>query len=210
MKIFASLFLILSSFMVAQKGDEELVNIKELIPDVKLDIRYSTTDNFTSQKLYTTNEALFMLKAVNMLKTAASNLRSLRTYDGKSYPKGIGIKVFDAYRPRAIQYLMFEIFPNPTYVADPANGSIHNFGGAIDLTLYDIESGIDLQMPTEFDFFGPEAGHGYSNLPPEAIANRALLKSTMESAGFSIYSAEWWHYQIPNGRASQILDFQMK
>lgn len=203
------LTLMFTSPLFAQ-GDEELVNIKELIPDVKLDIRYSTTNNFTDQKLYTTDESLFMLKAVNMLIQAADSLRNVHEVGGVQYPEGLGIVVWDAYRPRAIQYLMFEIFPNPVFVADPSSGSIHNYGGAIDLTLYDRSTGDYLEMPTDFDYFGDEAGQYYNDLPDNVKANRNLLRGVMVWAGFDLYTAEWWHYQIPNGRSYQILDFQMK
>ena len=148
-------FLLIPLSLVAQDGDNELVNIKELIPDVVLDIRYSTTNNFTSQKLYTTNEALFLLKGVNQLRLVADSLRKIREFNGKAYPEGLGLKIFDAYRPRAIQYLMYEIYPDPVFVADPSSGSIHNYGAAIDLTLVDLATKEELPMPTEFDYFGP-------------------------------------------------------
>lgn len=195
----------------AQNEQDELVNLKDLIPDIVLDLRYNTIDNFANQKLYSTDEALLMLKAAKRLKIIQDSLRKITSYNDKDYPQGLGIKIYDAYRPRAIQYLMFEIFPNPTYVADPTTGSIHNRGGAVDLSLIDRATGEELVMPTVFDWFGPEAGHDYQNLPADAIANRSLLRIVMtQVGGFEIYDSEWWHYEYPGASNFPLLDFQMK
>lgn len=192
----------LSQFAVAQSADDELVNVKELIPDVVLDLKYGTTDNFLHQKLYTANECLLALGAVKRLKIVQDSLRTL----------GFGLKIWDGYRPRAVQYLMWEIFPNSTYVADPSSGSNHNRGAAVDLTLVDRATGKELLMPTPFDWFGDEAGHDwYLGLNAEQVANRTLLKSVMENVGgLSSYSSEWWHYTYNPALANPLLDFQMK
>ena len=198
-------------FCFAQSADDELINVKELIPDIVLDLKYNTTDNFTGQKLYSTNECLLAQGAVKKLILVQDSLRNIHLHNGITYPMGIGLKIWDGYRPRAIQYLMWEIFPNPTYVADPATGSVHNRGGAVDLTLIDLATGIELPMPTEFDFFGPQAHHDYNNLPADIIANRELLKNMMVNvAGFNLYSNEWWHYTYPPSVSYPLLDFQMK
>ena len=126
--------------------------------------------------------------------------------------RGLGLKIYDGYRPRAIQYLMYEIFPNPAYVANPATGSIHNRGAAIDLSIVNLSTGQEIPMPTPFDWFGPEAGHGYTgNLTAEQIANRELLRTMMENVGgFTRYDAEWWHYTYAPLVGLPLLDFQMK
>ncbi len=210
-KLHILIFLIAPVLLFAQSAADELVNIKELIPDIVLDLKYSTIDNFTGQKLYTTNECLMSHGAIKHIILVQDSLKRISHHNGKSYPKGIGIKVWDAYRPRAVQYLMWEIFPNPTYVANPSSGSVHNRGGAIDLTLVDLSTGEELEMPTEFDYFGEEAWHGYSDLPPDAIANRQLLYDMMTNiAGFEIYSNEWWHYTWTPSKAFPLQDFQMK
>ncbi|MBP7460381.1 MAG: M15 family metallopeptidase [Candidatus Delongbacteria bacterium] len=196
---------------LAQTDQDELVNLKDYIPDIVVDLRYNTVDNFASQKLYSTDEALLMLKAAKGLVLIQDSLRRITHYNGKDYPQGLGLKIYDGYRPRAIQYLMFEIFPDPTFVADPTTGSIHNRGGAVDLSIVDRATGEELQMPTVFDWFGPEAGHDYQDLPADAIANRLLLKTMMtQVGGFEIYDAEWWHYSIPGASNYPLLDFQMK
>ncbi|NWF88173.1 MAG: M15 family metallopeptidase [Ignavibacteriaceae bacterium] len=212
MKIFFTLFLALAfTFLKAQSALDEVVPIKQLIPDIGLDLRYSTVNNFTNQKLYSIDEAYLSIGAINRLKLVHDSLKQIKQYNGIDYPKGLGIKIFDGYRPRAVQYLMFEIFPNPTYVADPGSGSIHNRGGAVDVSIYDISTGNELLMPTEFDWFGPEASHSYSNLPQNIIANRTLLYNMMvDVGGFVPYDAEWWHYTIPGASSLPLLDFQMK
>lgn len=214
------IFLIFCSAALAQNAQDELVNPKDFIPDIVIDLRYSTPDHWFRNlpggdvqlpKFYTANECLALRKAVDMLAIAQDSLRNIRFHDGKDYPSGIGIKIWDAYRPRAVQYLLFAIYPNPAYVADPASGSKHNRGGAIDLTLVDLQTGEELQMPTEFDDFSVTASHAYANLSPEKIANRALLKDIMTTvAGFLLYEAEWWHYEVPGASGYPLLDYQMK
>ncbi len=209
-KLFLFIF-IFSVYTSAQTAADELVNVKEIIPDIVLDLRYNTTNNFTHQKLYSTDEALFALGATKRLKLVQDSLRQITSYNGNTYPNGLGIKIFDAYRPRTIQYLMFEIFPDPVYVADPSSGSVHNRGGAIDLSIVDLLTGKELLMPTEFDWFGEEASHSYTDLPPEVIANRSLLLNMMTNVGgFSKYDSEWWHYTYPGSSSYPLLDFQMK
>tara|TARA_Y100000768_G_scaffold380740_1_gene358305 strand:+ start:571 stop:1209 length:639 start_codon:yes stop_codon:yes gene_type:complete len=199
------------SNLFCQSSVRELVNVKDIIPSIEIDLKYSTTDNFTQQKLYTTNECYLSLGALVQLILVQDSLRNIQSHNGQNYPQGLGLKIWDGYRPRSVQYLMFEIFPDPQYVADPATGSSHNRGGAVDLTLIDFATKEELELPTGFDHFGEEAGHSYSNLPPNVIANRELLRSLMtEVAGFSIYSAEWWHYKYNPSNNFPLLDFQLK
>jgi D-alanyl-D-alanine dipeptidase len=185
-----------------QSADEELVRVKELIPGIVLDLRYATADNFLHEKVYTADECLLAHGAVRSLIVVQDSLRS----------RGLGLKIFDGYRPRAVQYLMFAIFPNPAYVADPTSGSTHNRGGAVDVSLVRLSDGQELLMPTPFDFFGPEAGHSWTiGLNQEQIDNRALLRDMMTRVGgFTIYDDEWWHYTWPAAGGYPLLDFQMK
>ena len=206
-----AILIIIPIALNAQSADDELVQVRQLIPDIELDLRYSTTNNFTNQKLYTIDEAYLSIGAINRLKLVHDSLKNITNYDGVTYPQGLGIKIFDGYRPRAVQYLMFEIFPNPVYVADPSSGSIHNRGGAVDLSIIDMATGQEIPMPTEFDWFGPEASHSYTNLPANVIANRTLLYNMMQNVGgFLPYDSEWWHYSISGASSLPLLDFQMK
>jgi D-alanyl-D-alanine dipeptidase len=196
------LFSLLPAVAAAQSADDELVRIKELIPDIVLDVKYATTDNFTHQKLYTIGDAMLARGAVRQLQLVQDSLRKM----------GLGLKIYDGYRPRAIQFLMWEIVPDPMYVADPNTGSNHNRGAAVDLSLVDRATGKELAMPTPFDWFGPEAGHGWLlGLSAEQVANRTLLKTMMEHVGgFASYDSEWWHYTHNPSLANPLLDFQMK
>lgn len=204
----------------AQTGNDEFANPEELIPDIVIDLPYSTPNHvFRSlpegdkpvPKFYTVNECLMTIKLIEKLKIAQDSLRKIRIHDGKNYPEGIGIKIWDGYRPRAIQYLMFAIYPNPVYIADPTTGSKHNRGGAVDLTLIDLATGEELEMPTLFDDFSSKASHSYMTLPANVIANRTLLKNIMtQVAGLNMYEAEWWHYELPDASTYPLRDFQMK
>lgn len=221
-KILFFSFLLFPFFLtLGQNGEDELINPKDLIPDIVIDLKYSTSDHkflnlpegdILLPKFYTANECLLLSKAVYMLKTAQDSLRNIREFDGKQYPNGIGIKIWDGYRPRTVQYLFWEIYPNPIYIANPENGSKHNRGGAVDLTLIDLATGIEFNMPTLFDDFSEKASHSYTDyLSTEVLNNRALLKSIMtEVAGMLIYDPEWWHYEIPEASNYPLLDFQMK
>lgn len=220
MKNIFLLFLLTTSLIVAQSSDDELVNPKDLIPDIVIDLRYATADHkflnlpsgdIALPKFYTCNEALTLNKMAKALKLAQDSLRNIREFNGKNYPKGIGIKIWDGYRPRAVQYLLFAVYPNPVYIADPASGSIHNRGGAIDLTLIDLATGNELEMPTLFDDFSTKASHSYSNLTQEVINNRQLLKDVMTKvAGLNYYESEWWHYNLKDASSYPLMDFQMK
>ncbi|MBZ0198477.1 MAG: M15 family metallopeptidase [Ignavibacteriaceae bacterium] len=210
MKKLILLLTVFSSVVYSQSANDEVVPVRQLIPDIAFNLKYNTIDNFTSQKLYTIDEAYLAIDAIKKLKIVQDSLKKIISYDGISYPDGIGLMIYDGYRPRAVQYLMWEIFPNSTYVADPTSGSVHNRGGAVDLTLINLATRQELPMPTEFDFFGTEASHSYNNLPANILANRALLKNMMVNiGGFALYEAEWWHYTISSS-GLPLLDFQMK
>jgi len=212
MKTFLAAYLILTTVIIKpQSASDEVVPVKQLIPDIGLDLRYSTVNNFTSQKLYSIDEAYLSIGAIIKLKLVHDSLKQITSHNGINYPQGLGIKIYDGYRPRAVQYLMFEIFPNPTYVADPNSGSIHNRGGAVDVSIIDMATGQEIPMPTEFDWFGQEASHSYMNLSANVIADRTLLYNMMtQVGGFVPYDAEWWHYTISGASSLPLLDFQMK
>ncbi|MDX1702008.1 MAG: M15 family metallopeptidase, partial [Melioribacteraceae bacterium] len=115
-RLFVFIVLIfLSTISSAQTGLGELVPLKDLIPNIVLDIKYASTDNFFEQKLYTINECYMLRVLVDRLKLIQDSLNNINTYNDKSYPEGIGVKIWDGYRPRSVQYIMFEIFPDPTF-----------------------------------------------------------------------------------------------
>jgi D-alanyl-D-alanine dipeptidase len=211
---------LLIHYSFAQNTDDELVNPKDLIPDLIIDLKYASSDHkflnlpegdISLPKFYSSNECLVLGKAAQLLKIAQDTLRKITQFNGQTYPEGIGIKIWDGYRPRSVQYLFWEIYPNPTYIANPDNGSKHNRGGAVDLTLVDLATGSELKMPTAFDDFSEKASHSYMFLPQEVLQNRSLLKSILtQTAGMLAYDEEWWHYEIPGANNYPLLDFQVK
>ncbi|MEZ7499338.1 M15 family metallopeptidase [Flavobacterium sp. Arc3] len=170
------------------ENDTTFVNLKDYSSDFVYDMKYATTDNFLKAKVYDCAECYLRLKTVVALIEANKEF----------IKKGYRIKLFDCYRPLDIQKRMWKIVSNPQYVADPAKGSIHNRGGAVDITLVDAYSK-ELDMGTPFDFFGEEASHGYTKLSEEVKNNRILLKSIMTANNFNSFDSEWWHYNLKSG-----------
>ncbi|WP_310558047.1 M15 family metallopeptidase [Flavobacterium sp.] len=166
-------------------NDTTFVNLKDYSKDFVYDMKYATSDNFLKAKVYDCAECFLRLKTVKAMIEANSQFMK----------KGYKIKIFDCYRPLDIQKRMWKIVPNPSYVADPIKGSIHNRGGAVDITLVDF-SGKALDMGTSFDFFGIEASHNYQNRTKEIKSNRQLLKTIMVENGFNSFDSEWWHYNL--------------
>lgn len=166
-------------------NDTTFVNLKDYSKDFVYDMKYATSDNFLKAKVYDCAECFLRLKTVKALINANTEF----------IKKGYKIKIFDCYRPLDIQKRMWKIVPNPDYVANPSKGSIHNRGGAVDITLVDT-NGKELDMGTAFDFFGIEASHNYDNLSQEIKSNRELLKNIMIQNGFNPINSEWWHYNL--------------
>lgn len=186
---FFIVFFMLNSLLYAQNeivvSDTTFVNLKSYSTDFVFDMKYATTDNFLKAKVYECPECFLRLKTVKALINANKDF----------IQKGYRIKIFDCYRPLDIQKKMWQIVPNPTYVADPSTGSIHNRGGAVDITLVDTNE-VELEMGTPFDFFGPEAAHDYQNLLEKVKQNRLLLMQIMKKNNFSAIDSEWWHYNL--------------
>lgn len=174
-------------------NDTTFVNLKSYNQDFVYDIKYATNDNFLKTKVYDCAECFLRLKTVEALIEA----------NKKFIKKGYKIKIFDCYRPLDIQKRMWEIVPNPEYVANPTKGSIHNRGGAVDITLVD-NNGKELDMGTSFDFFGIEASHNYPTFSEEIKGNRELLKRIMIQNNFNSFNSEWWHYNLKSALKDQV------
>jgi len=177
-----------------------LVNLETYIPNIVMDIRYATDNNFTGTTIYTAPKAW-------LRKEAADSLLKIQNILNE---QGLGIKVFDAYRPYAATLYFYEVYKDTTFVAAPWEGSIHNRGGAIDLTLVNLETGQELEMPTSFDEFSEKAAHSYSDLPENVIANREKLLQIMTNNGFTMYENEWWHYNIKGRDKYALLDISFE
>lgn len=175
-----------------------MVDPQSSIPDIQYDLRYATLENFTEKRMYpvSTQTSFLRLPAVEALKKVADSLR----------PLGIGIKIFDAYRPFQVTARFWRLIKDERYVANPAKGSGHNRGIAIDLTLLELSTRKELNMGTGFDNFSDTAHHSFYDLPAEVIHNRMLLRNSMINAGFIALETEWWHYSLPNPLGYSILD----
>ena len=180
-------------------ADTTFVNLESYSSDFAYDMKYATSENFLKLKVYDCAECFIRLKTVIALINANKEFLKL----------GYKIKLFDCYRPLDVQKKMWKIIPNSNYVANPAKGSIHNKGGAVDITLID-KSGNELDMGTEFDFFGEESGHNYLKLSDQVLKNRALLKSVMTNAKFNSFDSEWWHYNLAAGLNDKISNVKWK
>jgi len=161
----------------------ELVELVKAIPDIVLDIRYATPNNFTGKAVYPVARCFLVKDAAQALAGVQADLKKL----------GYGLKVFDGYRPLSVQKIFWSIVPDPRFVADPAVGSRHNRGYAVDLSLVDA-SGHEVLMPTPFDDFTERAARAFMDLPKEALAHRALLEAVMSCHGFIPLPSEWWHF----------------
>jgi D-alanyl-D-alanine dipeptidase len=163
--------------------NDPLVNIRDVNPDIVVDMRYATADNFLHRVLYKSPECYLRRSVAEKLSKAHESLKA----------KGYGIKCWDCYRPHSVQVEMWKILPDARYVANPKKGSNHNRGIAVDVTLVDLE-GQEMDMPTGFDDFRKVAWRDYQDLPENKKQNRAILRNAMEQAGFKSIRTEWWHY----------------
>jgi zinc D-Ala-D-Ala dipeptidase len=177
-------------------GVPALLEVQARIPDAVVDLRYATPDNFMKKAVYPPEARCLLIQpSLERLEAAASVLRA----------QGYRLKLYDCYRPHAVQWELWKVLPKPGYVADPKKGSNHNRGGAIDLSLVTLDGGV-VEMPSPYDFFGPAAHHGFDAGTAASRANRELLKAAMTGAGFTINPMEWWHYDLPDARRFPLRD----
>ncbi|WP_428327651.1 M15 family metallopeptidase [Mucilaginibacter sp.] len=181
---------------VKEQPESRLVEIKKYIPGIALDIRYATTNNFTHQRMYPQAKAFARLPVVLALKAVEDDLKA----------QGLGLKIYDAYRPYSITVKFYETTPDTNFVADPRRGSKHNRGCAIDLGLINLKTGKDLDMPTGFDSFSRKAAANYPDLPALEITNREILKNAMQAHGFKVIATEWWHFDFNGWQKFPLLD----
>lgn len=175
--------------------EARLVDIRSVNTMIALVIRYATTNNFLKRKLYPVARCVLRGAAASRLSQVQKDLAK----------KGLGLKVYDCYRPLSVQKQMWQALPNPNYVANPANGSRHNRGSAVDVTLVD-GKGKELEMPTGFDDFTERAYRDYNGASDRAKKNRKQLEDAMKKYGFIPLATEWWHFDAPDWEKFSILD----
>ncbi|RYZ28491.1 MAG: peptidase M15 [Chitinophagaceae bacterium] len=178
---------------------QTMASLRDFLPSAILDLRYATRQNFTGKKLYSKGNQTFVRIAV---------AHALKKVQEELGVQGYTLKIWDAYRPYSVTKKMWELIGDERYVANPAKGSGHNRGLAIDLTL--LKNGKEINMGTGFDNFTDTAHHDFKNLPDDVLQNRKLLKTTMEKHGFRALDTEWWHYSWPNNRNYDVMDLSFK
>lgn len=181
---------------VKTNPDNELVEIKKVIPNIKLDIRYATKNNFMQQVMYKQARAFARKPVVEALKKIQKDLNK----------KGYGLKIFDGYRPYGITVEFYKKASDKNFVANPAKGSKHNRGCAVDLTLINLKTGAEVPMPTPYDSFSAVAAANYQHVRPEIKKNRNFLISTMKKYGLNVLENEWWHYDFTGWQRYNLMD----
>jgi D-alanyl-D-alanine dipeptidase len=200
------LFLILSLTAAAQDGppkesgkrEAHLIELITLDPTIKLDIRYATENNFVGKKVYAEARAFLQKPAAKGVAKVHKKLKKM----------GLGLVIFDGYRPWSITKLFWEVTPEDKriFVADPAKGSKHNRGCAIDLSIYNLKTGELVEMPSGYDEFSERASPDFAGGTPEQRANRDLLRKLMEGEGFIVNANEWWHFDYKDWEKYAIYD----
>lgn len=183
---------------VRETPDSELVNLAEFIPSIMLDIRYATAANVLGRALYQ-QPAAYLRRPVAM---------ALRAVQLELAAVGIGLKVFDAYRPYSVTVAFYDHVGDETYAAPPWRGSRHNRGCSVDVTLVSLSTGQELIMPTDFDDLTPAAHADYAELPTLALLNRAVLRAVMSRHCFQQYPGEWWHFDHVCWQEHDLMDLE--
>lgn len=186
--------------LVRRNPDKRLVDLARAVPGVALDVRYATANNFMHEVLYPVARAFLRAPAASALADVQRELA----------PLGLGLKIFDGYRPYRVTERMWEPIRNPDFVADPAKGSRHNRGAAVDLTLIDLSTGAELPMPTPYDDFTSRARQDFLNLPPAVLTNRARLRDAMMRHGFAPLPSEWWHFDFHDYDRFELMDLDLR
>jgi zinc D-Ala-D-Ala dipeptidase len=177
----------------------DLVELVKLDSTLKLDIRYATSNNFTGKAVFPEARAFLQRPAAEALLSAHRWLKR----------QGYGLVIYDAYRPLSVTKLFWEITPpeKRMFVANPSNGSMHNRGCAVDVGLYELQTGRAVQMPSDFDETSERSSITYKGGTVEQRERRDLLRKAMEREGcFSVYRREWWHYSFKDSREYAVLD----
>jgi zinc D-Ala-D-Ala dipeptidase len=195
----------LASTPPSESGDfrpADLVELTALDPTIQLDIRYATTRNFLGTPLYSQARAFMQRPAAEALSRVQRSLAA----------EGYGLLVFDAYRPWYVTKVFWDAMPEDKhrFVADPATGSRHNRGCAVDLTLYDLEAHQPVKMPSLYDEATERAYPTYTGGTPEQRRLRDLLRRHMEAEGFAVYEYEWWHFDYRNWKSYAIQNIRFE
>jgi len=183
---------------VLADSNKQMVDLKLLVPNIVMDIRYASSNNFMRQSMYPGR--------VNTTYLRLPVARALARVQKELNEKGMGLKIFDGYRPYSVTEKFWELVMNEKYVADPKKGSGHNRGTAVDVTIITLRDKKELPMPTGFDNFTDTAHHSFMQLPFSLLENRKMLKDIMEKYGFKKMDTEWWHYTWADDQHFELLN----
>lgn len=180
----------------------DLVELVTLDPTIKLDVRYATTNDFLGTPVYTQARAFLQRPAAEALVRANHELKAL----------GFGLIIHDGYRPWYVTKIFWDATPDDKkiFVANPQEGSKHNRGCAVDLSLYDLKTGLEVAMPSGYDEMSERAYADYPGGTDEERARRALLKQAMEKQGFAVIPKEWWHFDYKDWKQYPILNVKFE
>jgi D-alanyl-D-alanine dipeptidase len=206
-RIFRTLLLLLitlagcSAHPPKEKGTflkADLVELIKLDPSLHLDIRYATPNNFLGRPVYTEARAFLQRPAAESLIRANKKL----------HEQGYGLLIFDGYRPWAVTKIFWDATPadKKIFVADPKEGSRHNRGCAVDLSMFDLKTGKEVEMTGAYDEMSDRSSIKYTGGTDDQRKRRDLLRSAMESEGFAVYEPEWWHYDYKDWQKYPILN----
>lgn len=184
--------------------DHDLVEVNHIDPTIKLDIRYATENNFTGKQVYPSSRCFLRRIAAEKLHNIQNELRT----------QGLGLKIFDGYRPFYVQEIFWKICPDEHYVGKPVrgtdgslvDGSMHNRGLAVDISLIDLATGQELEMPSGYDDFSNKAHRTYKTMTKAAAHNCKLLEDIMVKYGFESAPSEWWHFELADLKTFDLLD----
>ena len=184
----------------SKNKQNQLVDLEKEIPSIRLDIRYATDNNFTHKQVYSSARAFLREPAAKALAKVQNDLAK----------RGLGLKIFDAYRPYSATLIFYDLIKDTLFVASPVKGSRHNRGCAVDVTLIDLKTMRELTMPTPFDDFTVKAGATYDDLPEMAKENRAILIDAMKKQGFEVFASEWWHFDFKGWESYTLMDISFE
>jgi len=186
----------------SNKREAHLIELITLDPTIKLDIRYATDNNFVGRPVYPEARAFLQKPAAKAVVRVHKKLKE----------KGLGIVIFDGYRPWTITKLFWDVVPEVKrkFVANPEKGSKHNRGCAIDLSIFDLKTGQLIDMPSGYDEFTERASPDYKGGTPLQTANREMLRKLMEAEGFTVNPNEWWHFDYKSWQDYAIYDISFE
>ncbi|MDG1136423.1 MAG: M15 family metallopeptidase [Bacteroidales bacterium] len=181
---------------LSESSTYELVDIEEYVPGIKLDIKYASPNNLIGERIYPVSKAIVRRPLAESLYKIQ---KSLNNY-------GLGLVIFDGYRPYGATVRVYELYKDTNFIASPWQGSHHNRGASVDVSLIDLEYGQEIQMPTGYENYSEASHINYQNLPKNVLDNREILISEMQNNGFKVNPKKWWNFDFIGWQEYDIMD----